>query len=305
MFSCERALSDAPFDEVYCADLTLLKAAVALSATELPAARFALETALVDRSARRMGLSAGHWLAAAAGRQPPSNMSLAALITGETPDTLVAAARGAIAAGYGTIKVKLGPANQWEHDRSRLIALRDAIGNAARLRLDINRGWTLANARLLHNLAEFEPEFVEEPFEAGALEQLDGSPVPLALDESLQQRYALDHFAPHVPRLNVGVVVLKPMALGGMTRCISMAARAHLLGLHVVISHLFDGPIALSAAGALALAIGSQDFAQGLAPHPALLLDPLHRIRHVSSGKLWCTDEPGLGLDREEAPCSA
>jgi L-alanine-DL-glutamate epimerase-like enolase superfamily enzyme len=77
------------------------------------------------------------------------------------------------------------------------------------------------------------------------------------------------------------------------------------MGLHVVVSHLFDGPIALSAAGALALAIGSQDFAQGIAPHPALVLDPLHAIRHVRNGKFFLTDEPGLALDREEAPCSA
>ncbi len=305
LFSCERALSEVSFDDVSSADLAELKAAVALSASELPAARHALETALVDRSARRMGLSAAHWLAAAVGQQPRTNVSLAALISAETPEKLVAAARGAIAAGYGTLKVKLGTADHWEQDKARLSALRDAIGSAARLRLDINRAWTLAQANLLQNLVEFDPEFVEEPFEAGALEQLDGSPVPLALDESLQQRYALDHFAPHLPRLAVNVVVLKPMALGGMARCISMAARARLMGLHVVISHLFDGPIALSAAGALALAIGSQDFAQGIAPHPALLLDPLHAVRHVQNGRLWSTDEPGLALDREEAPCSA
>lgn len=305
LFSCERALSEVSFDDVSSADLAELKAAVALSASELPAARHALETALVDRSARRMGLSAAHWLAAAVGQQPRTNVSLAALISAETPEKLVAAARGAIAAGYGTLKVKLGTADHWEQDKARLSALRAAIGSAARLRLDINRAWTLAQANLLQNLVEFDPEFVEEPFEAGALEQLDGSPVPLALDESLRQRYALDHFAPHLPRLAVNVVVLKPMALGGMARCISMAARARLMGLHVVISHLFDGPIALSAAGALALAIGSQDFAQGIAPHPALLLDPLHAVRHVQNGRLWSTDEPGLALDREEAPCSA
>ena len=305
LFSCERALTDLAFDDVASADISALKAAVSLSASELPAARHALETALVDRSARRMGLSAGHWLASALGQQPRPSVPLSVVIAGDTPDKLVMAARGAIAAGYGTLKVKLGPADQWEGDRARLRALRDAIGSAARLRLDVNRGWTLAQAHLLQQLVEFEPEFVEEPFEAGALEQLDASPVPLALDEGLQQRYALDHFAPHMPRLNVCAVVLKPMALGGITRCVSIASRARLMGLHVVVSHLFDGPIALSAAGALALVIGSPDVAQGVAPHPALVLDPLHGVRHVRNGKLWSTDEPGLALDREEAPCSA
>jgi len=251
-----------------------------------------------------MGLSAARWLGQAAGQQVHSSVSLASLISGDTPAKLVAAARGAVAAGYGTLKVKIRPAEFWKQDRDCLRALRDAIGANIRLRLDINRAWTLQQIKLLEQLAEFDPEFVEEPFEQGVLEQLDSSPVPLALDESLQQRYALDYFAPYLSKLNVRVVVFKPMALGGVTRCISMAARAHLLGLSVVISHLFDGPIALSA-GALSLVIASPDYAQGLAPHPALSLDPLHAARDIRLGKLWLTDEPGLSLDREEAPCSA
>ncbi len=305
LFSCERALSDLSFADVASADLSDLKAAVPLSASELPAARFALETALVDRSSRRMGLSADRWLANAAGQQPQAHLALATLVAGETPEKLAIAARGAIASGYRTLKVKLRPAEHWDQDRAGLLALRNAIGGDVRLRLDINRAWTLREEHLLEQLAEFEPEFVEEPFEAGVLEQLDGSPVPLALDESLQQRYALDYFSPYLSRLDVRVVVFKPMALGGMSRCISMAARARLLGLHVVISHLFDGPIALAAAGALALVIGSPEFAQGLAPHPALSLDSLHAVRNMRLGKLWSTDEPGLSLDREEGPCSA
>jgi L-alanine-DL-glutamate epimerase-like enolase superfamily enzyme len=276
-----------------------------MSASEFPAARFALETALVDRSARRMGLSAAKWLASAAGQHTHPNVALAALVSGDTPEALVTAARGAVAAGYGTLKVKLRAAEFWEQDQLRLRALRQAIGSDVRLRLDINRAWSLEQVPLLEQLTEFEPEFVEEPFEQGVLEKIDASPVPLALDESLQQRYALDYFAPFLTKLNVRVVVFKPMALGGITRCISMAARARLLGLHVVMSHLFDGSIALSAAGALALVIASPEYAQGLAPHPALSLDPLHAVRDVRLGKLWLTDEPGLSLDREEAPCSA
>ena len=305
LFSCERALNELPFDDVASPDLAALKAAVTLSASELPAARHALETALLDRSSRRMGFSAAKWLASALGQPLRQSIPLATVITGDEPEKLVAAARGAIGAGYGTLKVKLGPAEQWPHDQARLRALRQSIGSAVNLRLDLNRAWSLSQAHLLSELVEFEPEFVEEPFEAGALEQLESTPVPLALDEGLLQRYALDHFAPHLARLNVKTVVLKPMALGGLSRCINIAARARLIGLNVVISHLFDGPIALSVAGALALAIGTPELAQGLAPHPALLLDPMHGVRHMRNGRLWSSDEPGLALDRDEAPCSA
>jgi len=305
LFSCQRALGDLSLADVGSADLAELKAAVAVRASMFPAARFAIETALVDRSSRKMGLSAAKWLANAASQQPHASVALAALVTGSTPEQLVAAARGAVAAGYHTLKVKLRSAEFWESDRAGLRALRDALGMGIRLRLDANRAWALKDLPLLEKLVEFDPEFVEEPFEQGILEQLESSPVPLALDESLQQHHALEHYAPLLSKLNVRVVVFKPMALGGMARCISMAARARLLGLHVVISHLFDGPIALAAAGALGLVIGSPDYAQGLAPHPALSLDPLHAVRHVHGGRLWLADDPGLSLDREEAPCSA
>lgn len=306
LFECERAMSALAYTDVLGADLAQLKAAVSLSASALPAARFGIETALLDRAARRMGLPAARWLADAAGQQAHPHVCLAAVIAGDSADALIAAARGAIAAGYRTLKVKLRSAQYWPDDKARLQALRAAVGTDIKLRLDMNRAWTLRDAPLLAQLVELEPEFVEEPFEPGALEQLsDGSPVPLALDESLQQRYALDHYAPHLSRLNVKVVVLKPMALGGFSRCISLAARARLLGLHVVTSHLFDGPIALAAAGALSLIIASPEYAQGLAPHAALSLDPLHSVRNVRGGKLWLSDEPGLSLNREESPCSA
>ena len=111
------------------------------------------------------------------------------------------------------------------------------------------------------------------------------SPVPLARDESL-----LDE-----PRADVAVWVLKPMALGGLTRCLELAARARESDIDVIVSHLLDGPVALSAAAALSLAVGAPNRAAGLYPPPGLGAWPERPLPAFTQANLIRRDTPGLG----------
>ena len=56
---------------------------------------------------------------------------------------------------------------------------------------------------------------------------------------------------------------------------VELARAAHALGVEVVVTHLFDGPIALRASGVLALIVQSGALAAGLAPHAGLDAWPL------------------------------
>ena len=92
--------------------------------------------------------------------------------------------------------------------------------------------------------------------------------VPVALDESLQGGDSLV-----TSLLEAGVcqaLVLKPMALGGILRCLHLARLAARHGVGVVVTHLFDGPVALAAATELALALPGRVLACGLDLHPGL-----------------------------------
>ncbi len=86
------------------------------------------------------------------------------------------------------------------------------------------------------------------------------------------------------------------MALGGLTRCLSLARSARERGIAVVVSHLLDGPIALAAAAALALAVGSPERAAGLEPHVGLAAWPALPLPAFTSAHILRRDAPGLEL---------
>jgi o-succinylbenzoate synthase len=240
-------------------DLDVLRRSVLRSIPEfLPSARFALETALLDRLSQRTGRPLHRLLVPDV--EPPARLELAALVS------TLAAAHRAVEAGFSTLKLKLGPAT-FEADLELLRALRSELGAGVRLRLDANRSLPAGGGHL-EALAAFAPEFVEEPFLA-EVPLPRSPPVPLALDESL-----------HVPSVSLtpelardfGVVaaVIKPGLVGGLLRGLELAREARNVGLVPIVSHAFEGPIGFRAARELALALGVTSHAAGLAPHAAL-----------------------------------
>ncbi|HEU5056466.1 MAG TPA: enolase C-terminal domain-like protein, partial [Kofleriaceae bacterium] len=180
----------------------------------LPAARFALETALLDLAAQERGASVAELLS-------PAPMQA-------LPASAIVPLGGSSAAA--TWKVKIGRGDLGE-ELVALAAMRRG------LRLDVNRAWSREQAaRALPRLVPLEPAWVEEPVSAADLLALGRQPVPVALDESL-----LDQPEESTAALAAGLVhalVLKPALLGGHAACLTWAARARRAGALPVVSHL-------------------------------------------------------------------
>lgn len=262
-----------------------------------PSAAFALETAVLDVVAQRRAVP----LWALFGDAEPSRVPLSSLLGGADDLDVVAAASRAVARGVHTVKVKLtGPRLGPQLDT--LGRLRDVLGARA-LRLDANGTFDAATAVAeLDALRACNPELVEEPVPTASLPGLGALPVPIALDESLQDAAALAGLEPHLGRLRCVALVLKPMALGGFARCLALAARARVLGLDVTFSHLFDGPVGLAAAAHLALAVGSRSRASGLDAHGGLEAWPPVALPFLDTTSVMATSSPGLGLPALEVP---
>ena len=244
----------------------------------LPAARFALETALADLEAQARGTS----LAALLSPAPAESLACSAVVAldGAAPADPVA-----------TWKVKIG-----RGDLAReLDALRRLRPRVARLRIDVNRALSRDQAaRLLPLLAELDPEWVEEALSAEDLLALGGAPVPVALDESAADQP--EATAAALERGLVRALVLKPAVLGGLAACRAWAARARAAGATPVVSHLFDGPVALAACAELALALARPgDPAAGLGRHAGLDAFPAARVPQLSGAALR-PHAPGLGV---------
>ncbi len=231
--------------------------AIADRVTAAPAARFAIETALLSAYAQTTRTSIARLLSP----MPQAELRYAVVVDNEDE------ARIAVARGARCLKIKVGGADI-DDDIHRVRAIA-ASAPAARLRLDANRGWSAGDVeRIMRPLADLEIDYVEEPCrDAHLLLDLDIA-FRIALDESLVELDPAQLLrALASPRL--AALVLKPTLLGGFARCLELAALAHRHGVAPVVSHTLEGPLGTAACFELARAIGA-DVPVGLAPHPAL-----------------------------------
>jgi o-succinylbenzoate synthase len=225
-----------------------------------PAATCALDTALIDLSARMRGVP----MASVLGAESIGPVAVSALLVGGTPEELTQEARIAAGQGHTCFKLKVG-ARAIAADAKNVASLRMAIGKDFSIRLDANRAWTLGEARAA--LRAFQPygiEFLEEPLRSpqpGELRRLsDATGVALALDESLSGAAALSAFIAHD---RADYLVLKAARLGGPTRCVEIARLAASAGIKVVVTDSIESAVGMSTAVHLASALSRRGTAVG------------------------------------------
>jgi len=263
-------------------------------APEAPAARAAVDVALFDLAARAQGIGVAAMLALP--EWPRARIEVNALVYDERPEVVAREASAAIAEGYRTVKIKVG-ALTLELDEARVAAVRDAIGSAARIRLDANGGWKEREAEeAIARLAPYRIELLEQPVEARDLAGLArlsaSSPIPIAADEALAGSYAVDEI---FARDAASVLVLKPAMLGGLRASQRIAIRARAAGWGVVVTSALDSAVGLAAALQLAAALPGPHLAAGLATG-GLLDGDLAKAPTPSGGALSVPGESGIGV---------
>jgi o-succinylbenzoate synthase len=254
---------------------------------ESAAARNALEAALIDLWARRREEPA--WAVLSATSRPrsvPVNVWLP-----DGAETALEHVQRGLRRGVRCFKVKLD--GRSGAGLQTLSALRREFGSQIKLRADANRSFDATSlAAALPLLRTLSLEWLEEP-SSEAWGQLG---LPVALDESLAA-------GPRVVRRardnGVVALVLKPTALGGITRAFELVALGEAHGLVAVASHALEGPIGFMTAATLALSVGPQH-AHGLAPHEALGAARLPAFA-ADRDELSAWSAPGFGLSLEEA----
>ena len=147
-------------------------------------------------------------------------------------------------------------------DVERGAAVRDALGEGGRIRVDANGGWTVDEAaRLLRQLARYGLEYAEQP--CATLDELAALrrrvSVPVAADESI--RRAEDPLAVRAAGA-ADIVVIKAQPLGGVRAGLRIAEAC---GLPAVVSSAVESSVGLAAGVALAAALPDLPYACGLA----------------------------------------
>ncbi len=173
------------------------------------------------------------------------------------PAASAEAARQAVAAGFRTLKIKVGAERETVTLTDRVGAVRSAVGPDVRIRLDANGAWDPETAsERLAGVARFEPEYVEQPLAGDDPALLAAlrrrARVPIAADESVASlRAARDLLEADA----VDVLVVKPSRVGGPVVVAEIAAMAADRGVPVVVSTLFETGIGIAAALAQAAAL--------------------------------------------------
>jgi L-alanine-DL-glutamate epimerase-like enolase superfamily enzyme len=260
-------------------------------------ARCAALTALLDLRGRRA--SAEHGESAAA---PPPPIRCNATLTAGDPATVAAQAEQWATDGFTDFKLKLGTGDDVEQVRT----VRDAVGPAARIRVDANATWSLKTARqVLAELEEFEIELAEQPVETieEAAELAASTSIPIAADESVETRADAER------ALAAGACALTGIKLskvGGPETAIEIAEV-----LPAYLSSALDGPVGIAAAAQVAATLsessGGADsgLAHGLATQRLFASTIASTQCELRDGRLHPPEGPGLGVEIDEKALAA
>ncbi|WP_408958702.1 mandelate racemase/muconate lactonizing enzyme family protein [Natrinema sp. 74] len=257
------------------------------------AARHALALALADLQATRDATPLYRYLGQGpmVGRVPVN----ATISDGSTTDT-VAEARTAVTRGFDCCKLKVG-LRSVEEDVERVRRVREAVGPGIELRVDANEAWTYEEAEsALEGFADHGVSILEQPLPAGALEghadlRAQSQGVDIALDEGL-----LEHGVDAICEAGAAdVVVLKPMALGGIDVARKVAAWLTELEVAPLVTTTIDGVVARTGAVHLAAAIPNVP-ACGLATGNLLATDLGRDPVLLEKGSAVVPQAKGLGV---------
>ena len=262
----------------------------------LPApALAAVDTALLDLQARRMGVP----LAELFDRPARTSVQVNATLAAADPATLAAQAAAFVSLGFTTLKLKVG----LEDDLARVEAVREAVGWSVALRLDANGAWFSAEAvNQLSQMLPFGIELIEQPVRAddyiGMHRVRDSVTIPVVADEGVRDAADLREY---VRGSACDGVAVKLSQVGGPSRAHLLVDQAEGAGLFCIVTSTLDGPVGLAASLHFACARPEIEMACGLAtglifegaPYATGLPDPV-------DGAMALSNAPGLGIELDE-----
>jgi L-alanine-DL-glutamate epimerase-like enolase superfamily enzyme len=251
----------------------------------------AIDIALHDLAGRLSGLPMWRLLATGGVRPVRCNATLDA---GDPAQVAARAARQRDA-GFTTFKVKVGTGD----DEARVAAVRGAVGDGGRIRIDANGVWSAAEAvEMLSRLEPYLIELVEQPcltlHELAAVRARTA--IPIVADESVT---SVEDARAAVLARGCDATTIKLAKVGGPLEALRVAAI-----LPSYLSSALDGPIGIAAALHTAQALPRGGYASGFAHGLATLglFSALYADPHgLLAPELTPRHAAGLGVDVDDA----
>lgn len=261
-------------------------------------AKCAIQTALLDIQAKRLGLPLSELLG---GRLRDRLPVLWTLASGNTEQDIAEAERMIALKRHNVFKLKIG-ANPLQQDVEHVIAIKKALGPEVSIRVDINRAWSEQQCiQGIQQLQDGGIDLIEQPC---AIDQVDTLArltarfdVAIMADEALTGpasafRLAKQHAA--------DVFAVKIAQSGGLIEACEVAKIAQRAGIDLYGGTMLEGPVgSIASAHAFStfehLSFGTELFG------PLLLTeDILKTPLQYQNFELLLPTAPGLGIEVDE-----
>lgn len=218
-------------------------------------------------------------------------------ISVNSPEQMALDSLDAVKLGYKTLKIKVGTDSLM--DIERLKAVRKAVGNDVKIRIDANQGWKPKEA--VYTLRKMEDsaldiEFVEQPVEAHDIQGLkfvtDNVAIPVMADESV---FSPEDALKIMQNRACDLINIKLMKTGGINNALKICSAAEIYGVECMMGCMLESKVSVTAAVHLAAAksIITKIDLDG----PILCSeDPIEGGAVFNESIIRLTDEPGLGI---------
>jgi L-alanine-DL-glutamate epimerase-like enolase superfamily enzyme len=202
-----------------------------------------------------------------------------------------------VAEGFGTIYLKSG--FERRKDVADVAAARDAIGPAAKLRIDANEAWSPAEAiAISRELEPYDLEFVEQPISMYDLEGLArvrrATPIPVAANQAAWLEFDVLEI---VRRRAADVIVTCPHQLPGLLAFKKVAGLCEVAGLPIIKHSFGDLGVTTFAAAHVLATLPNATLANQT--HYNLLKDDVIAggPPEFAAGSLGLPDGAGIGVE--------
>ncbi|MFM8833252.1 MAG: mandelate racemase/muconate lactonizing enzyme family protein [Cytophagales bacterium] len=258
-----------------------------------PAARAALDIALYDAFTKFLNVPLVKYLGQKIQSMPTSNT-----IGIKNVEETLKEAQEYGERGFKVLKVKLGI--DLQEDIERIVKLREKFGKKFVIRIDANQGYDTAKTIEFYNKTKhLEVELIEQPLPAKEIEKMRQLPAEIrkviAADESLlSPKNALEIVKPPVA---AGIFNIKLMKCGGISQGLKIAE----IGLHEGIDLFWgcndESIISITAALHLAFSCSNTKYID-LDGSLDLARDVVKGGFILKEGVMYCSDKPGLGVEK-------
>lgn len=261
-------------------------------------AKCAIETALYDNQARRLGVPLSELFG---GRVRDSLPIAWTLASGDTSKDIAEAERVLDLRRHNIFKLKIG-LRAVKDDVAHVAAIKRALGDQASVRIDANQAWSVTEAlEGMAMLADAGVDMVEQPIAAhdklGLQRLTQSNIIPIMADEALHgPRDAFE-----VARTQAAdIFAIKINQSGGLRGAAAVAAIGEAANIALYGGTMLEGAIGTMASAQLFATFG--DLAWGTELFGPLLLteEILREPLQYSDFALHLPHRPGLGIDLDE-----